>query len=164
MASTFVITLDGVLRNPHTQAVNLQGIRLYRALASTGRLAVLCGPDEARDKHFLAQNGLTEHAYLVPESLDAAPTNSGRRMAQITYLRRMQCHIECVVEPDPDVAAELLSNGVAVLVYLHPVYTQPSFRPDYKNEATPWNNLVQEVDYQLAMRTAAALSITDQDD
>jgi hypothetical protein len=163
MASTFVITLDGVLRNS-TQVVNLQGIRLYRALASTGRLAILGGLDEARDKHFLAANALTQHAYLVPESLDAAPTISGRRMAQITFLRRMQCHIDCVVEPDPDVAAELFRNGISVLSYLHPQYTQPSFRPDYKNEATPWNNLVQEVDYQLAMRTAAALSITDQDD
>lgn len=155
MSSTYVITLDGVLRHSRTEAINLQGMNLYRALATTGRLAILCGPDEERADWFLRTNGLRQHAYLIPESLDASPTIAGRRMAQITRLRAQQCHIEFVVEPDPDVAAELLRAGIPTLVYLHPQYSQPSFRPDYKGVAKPWENLVTEVDYQIGMRALA---------
>lgn len=162
MSATFVMTLDGVLRTG--QSVHNQGRSLYTALSSTGRLAVLGGTDETFDEWFLASNGLMKHAYLVPETKDSASTIAGRRMAQVAYLRSQGCFIEFVVEPDPDVAAFLLSGGVPVLVYLHPQFANPSFRPDYENVAKPWNNLVKQVDYQMAMRAQAALIERDTDE
>lgn len=162
MSSTFVMTLDGVLRTG--QSVHNQGRALYTALSSTGRLAVLGGPDETTDEWFLASNGMTQHAYLIAETKDSATTIAGRRMAQVAYLRSQGCSIEFVVEPDPDVAAYLLAHAVPVLVYLHPQFSTPSFRPDYENVAKPWNNLVKQVDYQMAMRAQAALNERDVDE
>lgn len=162
MSSAFVMTLDGVLRTG--QSVNNQGRSLYTALASTGRLAILGGPDETSDEWFLASNGLNQHAYLIPEAKDSASTVAGRRMAQIVALRSQGCFIEFVVEPDPNVAAFLFARSVMVLVYLHPQFSLPSFRPDYENVAKPWNNLVRQVDYQMAMRAQAALNERDADE
>lgn len=163
MSSTFVMTLDGVLRTG-TDAVNTQGRALYEALASTGRLAILGGPNFERDEWFLASNNLTKHAYHIDEPVDSAPTVAGRRLGQITSLRSQGCYIQFVVEPDPEVAAALFARGIPVLFYLHPQYSTPSFRPDYESVAKPWENLVKQVDYQMAMRAQAALNERDSDE
>lgn len=152
-----MITLDGVLRDPRTQAIRPQGLTLYRALTGVGRVAVLCGSDVQLASYFLATNGLVQHGSLIPEALDSAPTTWERRLSQIGELRKQGSHIEMVIEPDPQVAAYLLDNGIPVMVYLHPQFTTPSFRPDYESVAKPWDDLVERVDYQVAMRAEAAL-------
>lgn len=159
MSSTFVMVLDNVLRKPSTEAINIQGLHLYNAFVSIGRLAILCGEDEERAQWFLRTNGLTKHVHLVPEDPMNSMTKFGRRFAQITYLRTQQCFIEFVVEPDPEIATELFRGGIPVLSYLHPKYTQPSFRPDYESAARPWEDLTQEVRYQEEMRARQPLPV-----
>lgn len=154
--STFAMVLDDVLRKTKDESVNLQGMHLYNALASVGRLAILCGPDEEKASWFLASNGFTQHAALIPEKPASAPTKEGRRLYQVTELRAQQARLEFVVEPDPDIATALFREGIPVLVYLHPQYTQPAFRPDYRSVAKPWDNLIDEVDYQIKMRAEEA--------
>lgn len=160
---TFVIVLDGVLRKPANNAVIEQGSNLYAALAETGRLAILCGEDREKADWFLRTNGFTKHVYLIPEDHTASPTISGRRMAQIRQLRGTQAHIQFVVEPDPRIAADLFKESVPVMAYLHPVYTQPAFRPDYKSTATPWDDLIREVEYQIETKAANAYDFEDVD-
>ena len=164
MPGTFVIVLDGVLRKVGTDAPNLQGTALYHSLASTSRVAVFCGPDRAKAEWFLRTNGMSKHAHLVPEDEAISPVNSGRRMGQITYLRSQSTNVEFVVEPDPDIAADLLRNGVPTLVYLHPQYTEPAFRPDYDGTPTPWQSLVDEVAHQIDMRTKNPTIFNPDDD
>ena len=88
--------------------------------------------DPARAR-FLASNNLTEHAYLIDEPADSAPTLSGRRLGQITTLRSQGCSIQFVIESNPNVVTALFAHGIPVLFYLHPQYLHPSFRPDYEN-------------------------------
>lgn len=160
MSSTFVMVLDGFLRRDGN-ALNIQGVHLYQALCSSGRVAILCGPDQAEAEWFLKTNGLIKHAYLVPEDPMSSPTKAGRRMAQITYLRSKQSHIEFVFECDPEIATELFAEGIAVNLYLHPQYTRPSFRPDYKGTAVPWDALTQEIHYQEKMKAETVYSDLD---
>lgn len=159
----YVITLPGVLQKTN-EAPNPQGIALYRSLAATGRLAVLCGPDENKAEWFLATNNLTDHVNLVPESLESHPTAVGRRRSQIAALRAQGTHIEFVVDPDPEVIAGLHEDGLATLLYLHPQFSQPSFRPDYKSEAKPWSQMVAVVDYQMKMKATQVMPSLDGDE
>lgn len=151
-SSTYVIVLDDVLRKPSTNGVIRQGSALYESLSNTGRLAILCGEDEDKADWFLRTNGFVRHAYLLAEDPTSAPTPEGRRMAQIGDLRSRSAQIEFVVEPNPAIAAEIFKNGIPVLAYLHPQYSQPAFRPDYKSTAKPWDDLVSQVDYQIEMK------------
>ena len=158
---TYVMVLDHVLRKPSTNSVITQGQSLYAALATTGRLAILCGEDEDMADWFLRTNGFIKHTHLIPLDKQISPTNSGRRMAQIRSLRTQRAHIEFVIEPDPEIALELYKNGIPVLAYLHPQFTQPAFRPDYSGSARPWEDLTKEVEYQIEMR---AKTIYDNED
>jgi hypothetical protein len=155
-AATYVLVVDGVLRKPSTNAVIESGQALYWSLAQSGRLALLCGEDRDKVDWFLRINGFNKHVHLIPEDPTASPTASGRRLQQIRELRRGQANITFVVEPDPSIALDLFKESVPVMVYLHPVFTQPAFRPGYKSEAKPWEDLISEVNYQIAAKALNA--------
>jgi hypothetical protein len=53
------------------------------------------------------------------------------------------------VLPDPDLARDLYVEGVPVLLYLHPQFSSRSFRPDHEPGLTPWNELAEEVEFQI---------------
>jgi hypothetical protein len=158
---TYVLVLDGVLRKASNNGVIEQGQNLYWALAETGRLALLCGPDLEKADWFLRTNGLTKHVHLIPEDMTASPTPEGRRIQQIRQLRSKQVHIQFVVEPDPRIARALYNESIPVMAYLHPVFSQPAFRPDYKSEATPWDDLIKDVEYAIDSKAANAYNYED---
>lgn len=150
---TVAMVLDGVIRRDRTSGQMIrQGLRVYHSLAATGNLVIFCGADVDRADWFLRANGLSQHGMLIPEDIAASPTPEGRRMSQVRRLRATGATLDFVVEPDPDIAAELFREGIPVMAYLHPSYSLPSFRPDYRGESTPWKTLTEEVDYQLEMR------------
>lgn len=153
---TYVLTLHGVLQQPNG-APNPQGLALYRAFASLGRLAILGGLERKRDEWFLATHGLTDHVEFLPELLVNHPTELGRRRAQIGGLRSKGTQVDLVVEPDPEIVAALHEDGVPTLMYLHPRFSQPAFRPDYKSVAKPWDTLVETVQYQERLKAAHVL-------
>jgi hypothetical protein len=154
--ATYVLVVDGVLRKPGTNAVIEQGQALYWALAATGRLVLLCGEDEKKVDWFLRTNGFNKHVHLIPEDPTASPTLEGRRLQQIRQIRGTQANVQFVIEPDPRVALHLFNESIPVLAYLHPVFMQPAFRPGYKSVATPWEDLISEVEYQIDAKAANA--------
>lgn len=150
---TYVITLHGVLQQPNG-APNPQGIALYGAFVDIGRVAVLGGLNREKDEWFLGTHNLTDHVDYVPELVEKSPTELGRRLAQIGTLRGKGTRVEIVVEPDPEVITALHEQGVPTLMYLHPAFSQPAFRPDYESVARPWATLVETVQYQEALKAA----------
>lgn len=151
---TVAMVLDGVLRKDRsTGTIIRQGLLLYQSLAAMGSLVIFCGADKDRADWFLRSNGLSQHSMLIPENLHASPTPEGRRMSQVRRVRATGATLEFVVEPNPEIATELFREGIPVLAYLHPTYTLPAFRPDYRSTATPWETLTEEVNYQLEMRS-----------
>lgn len=155
-APTYVLVVDGVLRKPSTNAIIEQGQELYWALSMTGRLVLLCGEDEDKVDWFLRTNNFTKHALLLPEDPTASPTPAGRRMQQIREVRASGAYIQFVIEPDPRIALHLFQESIPVMAYLHPVFMQPSFRPDYQSVATPWEDLTREVEFQIETKAANA--------
>jgi hypothetical protein len=47
------------------------------------------------------------------------------------------------------------------MAYLHPVYTQPQFRPGYNGTATPWEDLTKNVEYQIQTKAENAYDFQD---
>lgn len=159
----YAISLHGVLQTSQG-APNPQGIALYHAMSSIGRLIVLGGLDVEKDAWFLATNNLTTHILYEPEVLESGPTELDRRSQQISRIRASGMSIDLLVDPDPSVIAMVHDRGLAAMLYLHPKFTQPAFRPDYKSEATPWQKLLKSVEYQERLKVAAASLFPDDED
>lgn len=161
MSLTYAMVLDGVLRKNKDGAVNRHGLLLYNALATVGRMAILGSQNPERDDWFLKTNGFTTHSHLIPERIEDGSDEWRRRFAQVGRLRQEGANVEFVIEPDPSIAASLIASSVPVLLYIHPQYSAPSFRPDYDNTAKPWAELTKEIDYQIRLRATHAYKEAD---
>jgi hypothetical protein len=146
VSRSVAITIDGVLRKPlDVEAQDFGASLLFASLVENFRVVVLGTEDTERDEHFLMVNGMVRYVKIEP----MLPTDRGRVAAQVARLRREGFNFEFVVLPDPDLARDLYVEGVPVLLYLHPQFSSRSFRPDHEPGLTPWNELAEEVEFQI---------------
>jgi hypothetical protein len=144
------IALDGVLRKPlDVEAQDFGASLLFASLVENFRVVVLGTEDVARDEHFMAVNGMVRYVKIEPLLTSDGKGVADQKRRQIARLRREGFQFEFVVVPDPELALDLYADGVPVLAYLHPQFSNRSFRPDHEPGLTPWNELAEEVEFQL---------------
>ena len=152
MAPIAVLAIDGVLRTPIGDGVITAGAVLYHGLAEVTSVALVCDEDVDKARHWLKVNGFKRHVYLI-EAGPFAPAESGpRRLSQIRELKTYQPDIGFLVEPNPETAAYCVRNGVPVMAFAHPRYSQPEFRPDHEATIIPWSDFEAEVTRQEELR------------
>lgn len=155
MSGQIGIVLDGVMRRiTDHNALNPNGLLLFEGLKQFGRVTFLAdgfARDLAPIEHFLKVNRITDYVDIDIAVLSDGPDTVTRRLAQINRLRR-NGPISLVIEPDPKIAAALLAEGIPALLYLHPQYTVPSWRPDYTGSLRRWDDLVAETERQVTLR------------
>lgn len=136
------IVLDGVLRKPlDVEAQDFGANLLYGALSDQFRLVVLGSDDTRRDDHFLLVNGMARHIRVEPDHPKGI-------LGQLRNLRQEGFVFEFVVLADPQDAMILVQNGYSTLLYTHPTFSSPAFRPDYTGGIRSWYELETEVDLQ----------------
>lgn len=147
------IALDGVLRKPlDVEAHDFGATMLFRSLAAQFRVVVLGTDNAERDEQFLTINGLNDYVRIEPMKPEDGTSVAAQKRGQLRRLRAEGYRFEFVVVPDPEQAKDLYAIGVPVLLYLHPTFSSESFRPDYEGGLRPWNDLVDEVRFQVTAR------------
>jgi hypothetical protein len=155
------IAVEGVLRKISGGAPIPEGLDLYYGLATRARLVLLTEDPEPAKKelgpleYWLQTEGMREHARViytdaVGRELDAAHN----RLLQVNWARNWGYAVGLVIEPDPQVAAYLLLQGINVLLFCPAAYMMPSWRPDYHHEPQPWAELAQRVEDEVYLRAA----------
>lgn len=148
-----VVALDGVLRKPlDGEFLDMGGRLLYASLAHEFKVIVLGSADVKRDEQFLLLNGFDKHVSVEPELSTDGPSDLERRRAQVVRLRSRGLRPEFAVVADPGHAVELYRMGIPSLLYLHPVFTSETFRPDYAGGIRSWAEIQSEVDYSRSAR------------
>jgi hypothetical protein len=155
MSGQIGLVLDGVLRRINdSQAVDQNGLLLFEGLKNLGRITFLAdgfNRDRTVIEHFLRFHRISDYVDIDITVLSDGPDTVSRRLTQIKRLRRTG-PITFVVEPDPKIAAALMADGVSTLLYLHPQFTVPSWRPDYIGGVRRWDDLVAETERQEDLR------------
>jgi len=134
--------IDGVLRNPITNAPIPQGMSLYRILKDRGRVLLLCSHKE-KDDRWLRENKVNLVDDLV--GLEMTAGVEWPELRQVEYCRGQQSGVELVITADPALAAKLLEIGITSLMFLHPVYMAEKFRPDGRQGAKSWEKIKSEI-------------------
>ena len=145
MASTAVITIEGVLQKNVSYSPIPVGLVLYHSLTNGFNVALVTDGYQEEVDYWLSVEGLNTHGTVVYNDFtlaEKAPID--RRLRQINSLRARQFAIDLIVEPDPAIAAALLRDGYTVLNFLHYSYALPQWRPDYERKIKPWAELEQE--------------------
>lgn len=119
------ITLEGVLARPSDDLASappqVEGTLLYRTLAPTGQLIVLCDNRDPRlVSHWLNSNFLTGHIRLVL-GIEGLPPGMPTRLRQVARLRAGGLALRLVIDSDPVVAEHLANDGVSAASLFTPV-------------------------------------------
>jgi hypothetical protein len=155
MSGQIGFALDGVLRRINdVQSLDPDGRMLFEGLKNFGRITFLADGftrDRSIIEHFLKFHRISDYVDIDISVLSDGPDTVSRRLTQINRLRRTG-PISFAVEPDPKIAAALLADGVPTLLYLHPQFTVPSWRPDFGGRLRRWDDLVAETERQESLR------------
>lgn len=138
------LVVNGILRQPNDSSVIIPGLLIYKSLVKDHRVSLIID-SAAKEKvqYWLLMNSLTEHVNEIYWD-ETDPEDTGqRRLRQIARLRK-QGPLALVYEADTEAATKLLQAQIPTMLFLHPNYTHPDFRPGHSTEPTPWNNLLAE--------------------
>ena len=139
-----LIACEGVLRTP-TGAPIPEGIALY-AMLCQGYRVVLCldGP-VSEAEHWLISNGFTLHDAVMDHTLAYTGMDLRERHVDV---ERTKGRVEMLVDPSPERVAMGLRKGITSILFAHPQYARPEFRPDLTRKIRPWESIAAELDAQ----------------
>lgn len=139
--STSLILIEGVMRKEMGQPIP-EGMMLYRALVSAGRVILLSTAateaDRAGTQDWLELNGCTGHDSV-------AWGDTGPRVPLANMYRREGYDVGLVVDPDPETAMKLIAAGFTTLLFVHAQFSRPEFRPDNPKGIRPWTEITDQV-------------------
>lgn len=147
------IVVEGVLQQPISSAPIIAGINMYKGLSHNFHIILISDQESSDLSYWLRLEGLKDHGRVISKdnSLDGK-TPEARRLYQCNSLRASGYSIEFVIEPNPQIAAELFRGGFNVLNYLNFSYALPQWRPDFEEETKKWEDLEREATQARMMR------------
>ena len=141
-----VMFVDGVLRS-ETGSPIYQGLALYRMFNEDVRVILLT--DEREKTHrWLLEHKINKIDDLFDHTLPGVIDEP--ELEQVKYCRS-QGKVEIVVTADLDLGKKLLQEGLDTLLFLHPTYLRPEFRPDGRQGVRSWAAIEAEMDKQIEM-------------
>jgi hypothetical protein len=141
---SIVVLLDGVVRNPRNQAPISEGVLLYKTLNEVNRVIILAD-DKERTDIWLKKNNMAKVLDDITEIEKSVVEES--RLATIKSILS-KGRVEFVVTDDVELSKHLLELSINVLVFLHPRYAKPEFRPDGRAGVKSWESITDELDKQ----------------
>lgn len=124
------------------------GVRLLRALSGLYQVAVVTSePNQDVVEHWLMVNGLSDNYSTI-----VVPRSEPTRAAQWRYLRSVGS-LDYVIDPSPSDVAWAASEGITALLFSHPLYARPEWRPDDERGVRAWGEIEAEVEQQAQRRS-----------
>jgi hypothetical protein len=129
------------------------------ALSAAYQVAVLTlSTDKDEVDNWMTTQGLADHySYVVvrqPAFLGITD-EVDLRAAQWDFLRGSHgFSVEYVIDPNPLVVHRAVERGFNALLFTHPAYARPEWRPDDERGVRAWGDIEAEVQRQVQARTA----------
>jgi hypothetical protein len=132
------------------------GIRLLEALGE--HYKVVLATDEANPdfvEHWLKQQGLTDFYGVLVNRLktEVDLDHTQLRCAQFARMRGSGFQVDFVVDTDPAVITHVMQQGFVGMLFAHPQYLRPEFRPDSERGQKTWAEIEAEQEHQAVLRS-----------
>ena len=141
-----VMFVDGVLRSESGSPI-YQGLALYRMFNEDVRVILLTDEREKTNR-WLLEHKINKFDDLIDRNVPGVLEDPD--IEQVKYVRS-QGKVELVVTSDTELAKKLLEIGLDTLLFLHPTYLRPEFRPDGRQGIRSWAAIEEEIDKQIEM-------------
>jgi hypothetical protein len=138
--------MDGVLRSDSKVPI-YEGISLYKSLNVNGTVMLACADQDE------AARWCKEHKLTDIDGFISNKTVGEYEDKDFLKIKHQQASgpLHLVVVADIELAKTCLQNGIKTLLWLHPVYLSPKFRPDGRVGRKSWDDLVGELDRQVEL-------------
>ena len=136
-----LIFVEGVLRSKKDSPI-YEGLALYNVLKESKKVTLL-SKDVTDAERWLKLSGVVS----VDEVMDYSRINGQQDDAKLVDYCRSKGKIQLVITSDVELAKYLLEQGLHCLLFLHPMYIRPEFRPDGRGRKT-WDAISEEMDIQ----------------
>ena len=130
------------MRN-NKQAPIYEGTALYNVLKDSQKLTILC-KDKVDAERWLKSSNVGAIDDLVDYSYITGTDDQDLRLVEYC---RSQGKVELVITADVELSKYLLEQGLHTLLFLHPTYIRPEFRPDGRGRRA-WTAITEELDRQ----------------
>lgn len=150
-----MMTIPGVLARQTSRLVVAQplqeGMAVLAGLREMYRVHLVSDDTMAETRHWLTQMGVG--GWVTVTTSDDVPDWEGmdpveRRRDQLNRLRAWSSNPDIVIDPSPSVIAMALEEGAIGMLFAHPAYARPEFRPDAPERPglrKQWNQLAESV-------------------
>ena len=136
--------VDDVLRSS-TGSPIYQGLALYRMFNEDVRV-ILLTDDRDKTHRWLLEHRINTFDDLVDRNVPGILNDPD--LEQVKYCRS-QGKVELVVTGNVELSKKLLEIGLDTLLFLHPTYLRPEFRPDGRQGMKAWADIEEEIDKQI---------------
>ena len=139
-----VIFMDGVIRKERDQSIIMDGAAIYKSFNENYH-TILVADDRERAEIWLKTNNLAKSLDDIFQIVDT-PLDNPPLLTVETL--RSRGKLDFVVTSDPELAKDLLEQGITTMLFLHPRYIRPEFRPDGRKGVRSWEKITEEMDKQ----------------
>jgi len=145
---TVAMIVEGILREPNSEAAIAEGVTLYRGLAESSRLYLVSAMWTAQEmSRWLFGRGLESRHIGYRLALSPSAADRLHALAKIASWSPA-----LVLESDPVCAAETLRHGYPTVLFAVPAYRAVSWRPDSAAVPDPWDTVAAEIQRQADLR------------
>ena len=141
------VFVDGVLRGDGNVPIH-QGLALYRMFNQDIRVVLLCD-DKTKIHRWLTEHKINKLDDIMDYTVPGIRNDPDLDL--VKYVRS-QGKLDLVVTADIELSKRLLEMGMDTLMFLHPTYLRPEFRPDSRQGVKSWAEIEIESEKQIAMR------------
>lgn len=160
MAKLVVVAAEGVIcRRDGQNAFRANqpigpGMDLIASFNGIYNIAVVTAEDDPKVvQRWLTDHGLRQHySYLVERKVTMPEEPAQRFLAQCRLLRSQGFAIGMVVVSDPAMAAAAHAEGYTCLLFTHPQYARPEWRPDDDRGMRAWADIEEDMATQARLK------------
>ena len=164
MPKLVVVTAEGVLcrrDGDNTFRANQPigpGLDLLACLSQMYNVCVASDETDRKVVHtWLIEHGLREHfSYVIERGPLMHEDPAERFMDQLTLLRSQGFSIGMAVVADPVMAASALHKGFTSMLFSHPAYARPEWRPDDDRGLRSWADIEEDLARQAELKATDA--------
>jgi hypothetical protein len=155
-----VMAIEGVLRSHFNATPIPEGLMLYFTLNENNRVVLVANGPRAEADRWLKNRSIMNVDHIIDEEA-LVVFDEDLRERQITSLLA-DGKIDLFIDSDPESVAYAMEQGITSLLFGHPRWVLPEFRPEGRNNIKPWARIVAEV--QKAKGIAPEAFDEDRDD
>jgi hypothetical protein len=139
---SILMKVEGVLTDAQGKPISA-GEHLYRVLVNDNRLVLSSSRTYAEIARHTASRSLRDWA-TIHGSEDTLPgVDTFWRHVEI---ERASGTLDFIITDNPDDIEHAMKATVPSLLFVHPLYAVPEYRPDWDGPVTPWGSMVKEIE------------------